>query len=236
MENYTEFLSRINSFEVPYTYYGEDYIHMNPNLSGKVEWDNSFKPFFGDTTVFDLEETVKHKINEIVDSLYKHVPECFAERLISHTFHMTLHDLSNSPYLPDIAAEVFENELKVIEKSAFIPKNQKIRMKTKYIFNMVSNSLVLGLYPADEEEYEKLMELYDRMNDVKRLSYPLTPHITLAYYNVHGFHAESARKLEQLIGEWNQGISEMEIELDTANLYYQKFVNMNHYVNVIQLG
>jgi hypothetical protein len=101
---------------------------------------------------------------------------------------------------------------------------------------MVSNSLVLGLYPADELEYNKLMELYEAINKVKTLDYPLTPHITLAYYNVHGFTEESARKLEQLIGEWNQRIENMEIELNTGNLYYQKFVNMNRYINIIQLG
>ena len=236
METYSQFLDRIYSFELPYTYYGEGYIRMNPNLSGKVEENNSFKPFYGDTTVFDLDESTKNKVNEIVDSLYQAVPECFAERLISHTFHMTLHDLSNSPCLSDIGEEVFYNELKMIDVCSSIPKNLTIRMKTKYIFNMVSNSLVLGLYPADELEYNKLMELYEAINKVKTLDYPLTPHITLAYYNVHGFTEESARKLEQLIGECNQRIENIEIELNTGNLYYQKFVNMNRYINIIQLG
>ena len=236
METYTQFLDRINSFELPYTYYGEGYVQMNPNLSGKVEEDNSFKPFFGDTVVFDLDEEVKEKVNEIVDSLYETVPECFAERLISHTFHMTLHDLSNSPILSDIAHEVFSNELNVLERVDRVAKNQTIRMKTKYIFNMVSNSLVMGLYPADEEEYNKLIGLYELFNEVKTLTYPLTTHITLGYYNIHGFHEESARKLEGFIGEWNQKISGMEFEIHTSDLYYQKFVNMNQYINVIQLG
>ena len=48
METYNQFLNRINSFELPYTYYGEGYIQMNPNLSGKVEEDNRFKLFYGD--------------------------------------------------------------------------------------------------------------------------------------------------------------------------------------------
>ena len=236
METYRQFLDRINSFELPCTYYGEGYIQMNPNLSGKVEEDNRFKAFYGDTTVFDLDKDVKEKVNEIVDSIYKTVPECFAERLISHTFHMTLHDLSNSPILHSIAEEMFYNELKILNICGEIRKNMKIRMKTKYIFNMVSNSLVLGLYPADGQEYDKLMELYGVINKVKTLDYPLTCHITLAYYNVHGFQTESARKLEQLIKSWNEKICDMEIELNTSNLYYQKFVNMNQYINVIKLG
>lgn len=236
METYKEFLDRIHSFELPYTDYGDGYVHMNPNLSGKVEEDNSFKPFYGDTTVFDLDGDTKEMIGKIVDSFYEAVPECFSERLIYDTFHMTLHDLSNSPYLKDITEEMFWNEIKMTEICGSIKKNQKIRMKTKYIFNMVSNSLVLGLYPADEEEYVKLMDLYYFINQVKTLNYPLTPHITLAYYNVHGFHEDSARKLEQLIGEWNRKINDKEIEINTAYLYYQKFLNMNRYINVIPLG
>lgn len=236
VETYQDFLKRISSFEVPYTYYGENYIHMNPNLSDKVEGDNSFKPFFGDTIVFDLKQESKDRLNEIANSLYETVPECFAERLKSHTFHMTLHDLSNSPWLHEIAQDVFFNELNVLERKNRVVKNQKIRMKTRYIFNMVSNSLVLGLYPSDEEEYHKLMSLYYLFHEVKELNYPLTPHITLGYYNVHGFSADSARKLEKLIGDWNQVIEDMELEINTDDLYYQKFVNMNHYVDVIRLG
>lgn len=51
-----------------------------------------------------------------MDLLYQSAPECFCERLVSNTFHVTLHDLSNSPSLQDVAEELFENELRVIEK------------------------------------------------------------------------------------------------------------------------
>ena len=145
---------------------------------------------------------------------------------------MTLHDLSNSPVLEDIAVELFENELKAVKISEKIAK-QKIRMKSKYIFNMVNTSLVMGLYPINEEEYNKLMNLYYLFDDVKKLSYPLTPHITLGYYNVDGFNALSARKLENIVKELNA--NEIEIELDTKELFYQKFVSMNEYINIFSL-
>ena len=80
---------------------------------------------------------------------------------------MTLHDLSNSPVLQNVAAEVFENEVKVVEIMKQI-QPQKIRMKSKYIFNMVGTSLVLGLYPASEADYIKLMELYEMFNEELR--------------------------------------------------------------------
>lgn len=76
----------------------------------------------------------------------------------------------------------------------------------------------MGLYPVNEEEYNKLMELYYLFEDVKKLDYPLTPHITLAYYNINGFDMEAARKLERIVQELNA--NEIEIELDTKDLFY----------------
>ena len=99
---------------------------------------------------------------------------------------------------------------------------------------MVNTSLVLGLYPADEEEYEKLMKLYSLFDEVKELGYPLTPHITLAYYNVNGFSVESARKLEKVIADLSE--CELEVVLDVKELYYQKFRSMNDYINIFSMS
>ncbi len=135
----------------------------------------------------------------------------------------------------NIAEEIFNNELKVVEIAREIKKyeNTKIKMKSKYIFNMVDTSLVLGLYPADGEEYKRLLELYSVFEKVKKLDYPFTPHITLAYYNVDGFDLKSARILEDTVYRLNGRAMEMELEVN--NLYYQKFKNMNDYINIINL-
>lgn len=113
---------------------------------------------------------------------------------------------------------------------------EKIKMKAKFIFNMVNTSLVLGLYPINEAEFNKLMKLYTLIDDVKKLGYPLTPHITLGYYNVNGFSVDSARKLETIVKEINTNESEIEIELSTKELFYQKFVSMNEYINIFSLA
>lgn len=233
METYQEFLDRINSFEKKEARFGNDYFNGNKSIKLKVNADNSFKAFYGDTVVFNLDDRTKERLSGYTDALYEAVPESFCEKLVSDTFHMTLHDLSNSPDLQEIAAEVFKNELLVAENSRKI-KRQTIKMSSKYIFNMVNTSLVLGLYPIDEKEYNKLIELYYLFDNVKHLDYPFTPHITLAYYNVNGFNNSSAAKLEEAVYKCNE--NELEIELDTAHLYYQKFVSMNEYINIINLG
>lgn len=96
---------------------------------------------------------------------------------------------------------------------------------------MVDTSLVLGLYPAGEDEYDRLMELYSVFDQVRKLNYPFTPHITLAYYNVNGFDVQAARILEKTVNQLNN--REIKIDLDPSRLHYQRFKSMNHYIDII---
>ena len=232
METYNQFLERINLFEKPETYFGDNYVTTSLSLAQKVNENNQFNEFYGDTVVFNLDDSTKEKIDSYVKQLYECAPECFAEQLVPHTYHMTLHDLSNSHELWHVSDKVFENEIKMIELlEEKKVKPQTIRMKTKYVFNMVHTSLVFGLYPADEEEYGKLMELYSMVDEVQQLNYLFTPHITLAYYNRYGFDVTAAKKLEAVIKELNEK-EPFEIVLNTKELYYQKFTSMNQYYDV----
>lgn len=149
---------------------------------------------------------------------------------------MTLHDLSSSPDLRSAEEEAFKNEIAIIERSFEIRRyaKVKIKMKSKCVLNMVNTSLVLGLYPADEESYCRLMELYSVFEGVKKLDYPFTPHITLAYYNINGFDAQSAKILEDTVNNLNK--NEIELELKGNMLYYQKFESMNDFFNVLNLA
>lgn len=235
METYKEFLDRINSFEKKEIHFGNKDFRGNPSISLKVDKDNSFKNYYGDTVVFALDDTIKNRLAEYTDILHRAVPQCFCTRLVPNTFHVTLHDLDNSPTLQDVAANVFNNELKIITMSREIRerKTSRIKLKSTYIFNMVDTSLVLGLRPADEHEYNKIMKLYSVIDSVKKLSYPFTPHITLAYYNVEGFDAKAASKLEDTVNRLNNDIA---LELYVDNLFYQKFTSMNDYIDIIDLS
>lgn len=74
--------------------------------------------------------------------MYTETPNCFCQKLNPDTFHMTLHDLSNSCALDNISNDLFFNEIKLLHKirKAKI-KNETIKMKTNYIFNMMNTSL-----------------------------------------------------------------------------------------------
>lgn len=233
MEKYNNFLNRISYQKTELNISG-DFI-PDSRLYEKVDSFNRFKPFFGDTVVFDLENEVKKRIAEIIDRLYLSSPECFCERIKPSTIHMTLHDLSASDNLKDISEDVFNNEVKLLKVLKANPqKPMTIRMKTNFIINMVSTSLVLALVPADEKEWDKLQYLYDLINKVRVCPYPfLTPHITLAYFNHNGFDNKAAKKLKATAAELNN--ESFEIPLSTDKLYYQKFVSMNEYISVFKL-
>ena len=234
MENYNDFLNRI-SYQQTELQIGEGFFKPDNRVYEKVNSDNSFKPFYGDTVVFDLDCHTKTRLYKLIDKLYQSVPECFCQRLDKSTIHMTLHDLSASDNLDRISSEVFTNEIRLLQAINNKPiEPQTIRMRSNFIVNMVSTSLVLALVPADDMEWNKIQVLYDLVNEVKVCSYPyLTPHITLAYFNYDGFDAGSVQNLREVVNELNK--ESFEITLNTENLKYQKFTSMNDYISIFNL-
>lgn len=229
MERYGDFLGRVSAFEVAELDLGKSYFRGRASLADKIDEENRLKAFFGDTVVFDLDEAVKNRISALIDRLYSDAGDCLAERLSGATLHMTLHDLSNGTNLSEIQGKMAENEEKI--RSTSLP-SRTIKMKSTFVFNMVNTSLVLGLVPADEEEHIKLMELYDIFDGILEAKYPLTPHITLAYFTPSGFGNEAKARLEAAVNEINLD-SQFEIILDTKKLHYQHFFSMNDYRNVL---
>ena len=229
MERYGDFLGRVSAFEVAELDLGKSYFRGRASLADKIDEENRLKAFFGDTVVFDLDEAVKNRISALADRLYSDAGDCLAERLSGATLHMTLHDLSNGTNLSEIQGKMAENEEKI--RSISLP-SRTIKMKSTFVFNMVNTSLVLGLVPADEEEHIKLMELYDIFDGILEAKYPLTPHITLAYFTPSGFGEEEKLRLEATVNEINLD-SQFEIILDTKKLHYQHFFSMNDYRNVL---
>ena len=56
---------------------------------------------------------------------------------------------------------------------------------------------------------------------------PFTPHITLAYYKPKNLTLEEHDNLVRAVDELNK--SKVKIKLDTKNLVYSKFKNMNQF-------
>ena len=231
-ETYEGFNGRLDGFEK--AEYGIKDASLIPNKSvyDKVDGKNQFKSFFGDTVVFDLQSFVKKAISEIISELYTKAPKCFCERLVESTLHMTLHDLSNSPDITKAKPYIQENERKIweLKKSISVPE---ITMRTNFVIDMNCTSIVLALKPLDEAEYLKLMKLYEVFDQVRMLSYKLTPHVTLAYYRPEGFDKTSLENLTCLVRELNR---KYYFEFALGDLLYQRFASMNHYTTVFNLS
>lgn len=230
MESFEQFKNRIFSFEKKELSLEIEDFSLMPKLSEKVSEDGSFKSFYGDTTVFDLDIKTKKKINSFVEKLYDGNLPFLAERIKESTFHITLHDLSSSVSLSTVAEECFLNEITLRKLTDGKRINKKIKFKTTFAFNMVNTSLVLGVVPKTEKDYISLMELYSVVDKVKSLPYCLTPHITLAYYRPVKTDKSEIEKLKLLVSEFNQ--DNFDIVVSKKNLYYQKFESMNDYTSV----
>lgn len=233
-ESYDAFLNRIFSFEKQDFSFGVERVEPSASVKDKVNEDRTFRYFIGDTVVFDLEDSQKSFIqNHYVEPLYRVAEDCLAEKFNERTLHMTLHDLNSSAQNDSrVMQRMFETEVALAQRlhEANI-RAERINMVTTCVFNMVNTSLVLGLKPKTKEDYEKLMKLYWFVEDVLQLPYPLTPHITLAYYRRNGFEGMQLQDIERVINELNR--ETFEITLSTDRLYYQKFVNMNEFVNIM---
>lgn len=234
-ESLESFIDRIFSFEKLEFSFGTDVFSPNASVKNKVGDDRKFKTFIGDTVVFELKDEDKKVLyDRYVRPFYEEVPQCFAEKLREDTLHMTLHDLNATGdiYDAEILSEMFKTELKIASLIKELElKSYAINMSTTCIFNMVNTSLVLGLVPKEEEDYEKLMYLYSKIDAIHKLPYPFTPHITLAYFNQDAFGGETLKKIECMVNYLNKAT--YTVELSTDRLFYQKFISMNDYFNIL---
>lgn len=234
-ETYDEFTGRFLKYESlpPEELY--NCFKPNDSVFDKVDDNGDFKPFFGDTVVFDIDNEAKRIIGGYIDELYETAGECLAQRLKTETMHITLHDLSSSSELSAVSAESCSNKERLLSSIKNEPlKLESIIMESTYVFNCNSSSIVLGFKPKNDAEYKKLIALYYRIDKIKKLNYKLTPHITLAYYKNGGYDYGKVQKMINAVKALNKrGV--MEIVLSTDRLFYQSFSDMNSYTNVFSL-
>lgn len=200
----------------------------NPNLRKKVDDAGNLLPFLGNTVVFLLDDDTKKKLRQLQESLYQAAPDMLAQPLQMSTFHMTLHDLANGvPEQPGLQDYMHHTQERV---SQILPRwkdTHPLQMKTSWLFNMVNTSIVLGLKPADEESWRRLDEMYTTLEDVVRLGYALTPHITMAYFRPGTYSPELVQRLSAVLRN-----IDLDITLRLEDLVLQNFTDMNHYETV----
>jgi len=236
MEPYQDFLNRVNSYCSDTLFDTQKcFVPDEQRVVKKVNNDGTFRSFFGDTVVFKLNQKEQKQIECIAESLYRTFGDCFADKIDAETYHVTLHDLVSGNDLSQIAVQMFENELAI--KDAFKSYNfscNPIKMKSAYLINMVNTSIGLVLIPESEGDYQALMELKCIFQEISPLDYPLTPHITLAYFGREGIDQKKTAEISTLAKELYS--EPMYFTLHIDDLIYQKFINMNHYYDIFRIS
>ena len=208
----------------------------HPGLSAKVDEDGSFRPFAGSTVVFQLEKDDLTDITAAQAFLHEEVGDMLACPLPPSTLHMTLHDLVN----PETATDCL-NYAKCVHDSLTLATrfiedirrdyaNHRIEMVADRVVNMVSKSVVLMLRSRTEEDFALLLELYHRFDAIVPLSWPLTPHVTLAYFKpgrIDGDRLSAA--IAPIQPDANNPVT---LTLDISALTAQRFEKMDRYYEV----
>ncbi|MCR1950456.1 hypothetical protein NSA50_05170 [Clostridium sp. DSM 100503] len=237
MESFIEFKNRIYSFEKISILDNLQELVVNSGVADKVNFDGSIKDFYGDTVVFELSENEKKLISMLQDILYSNCNKYLSERLPIATLHMTLHDLNNNSNYKVIEDTIIKNRNKmnnIFHRLSNINQQEAIKMKKSYVFNLVNTSIVLGLEPIDDDNYNRLIYLYNKFEEVKKLDYPLTPHITLAYFRNKDIDYVGIEILKRTIEEMNK--YKLEINLELKNLSYKYFYSMIEYKKVLNIS
>lgn len=228
METLSEFWVRTNAF-IWDSFPRDDGLVTNPNLSRKVRPDGGFAPFFGNTVVFPLPEEVRRRLGVLRDALHASCGSILAEPLATDSFHITLHDLLSGPPSAALGEQVAITRKQALDCVGHIgEQGGAVRLHSTALFQMVNTSLVLGFAPADEASCQRLMTGYARLQEVVPLSYPLTPHVTLAYFRPGRVEPEQVERLRGIAERVRQQ-PQLEVVLPLRALEYQLFFDMNHY-------
>lgn len=227
METLEEFRFRTQSFNqnsLPL-----EGMETNPGLIKKVNQEGNFLEYRGNTVVFVLPREIKEKISVFQEKLYSLCREILAEPLEADTFHLTLHDLASGPPSGSLEHRIRETRFGAAKKTAGLSREgETIRLRSTFLFNMVNTSMVLGFEPEEEESCQRLMRYYEAFQETVRLSYPLTPHVTVAYFRPGRISGEQIGRLQEAV-DFVKAREQLKLELTGAMLEYQEFSDMNHY-------
>ena len=229
MENLQAFHARVDGFQhdsLPH----ESALTTKPLLVEKVAQDGTLRPFFGNTMIFDLPQAVQLQIAQWQVTLHHRCGWMFAQSLAPDTLHMTLHDLLNGVDEAALAESVRQTGEQAKSILAELRKDvQPIHLTSTLAFNMTNGSVCLGFAPDTEDDCARLMGMHARFQQVVALNYPLTPHVTLAYFKPGIYGPEEVAQLAGALAEIN-ALPKVHLTVDGECLHYYRFEDMNTYI------
>ncbi len=219
-----------------------DRFPTSPGLDRKVDpKSGKLKPFPGTTVVFRPEKFCSNVVRIMREALQSMLrgTGILASPLPLSTIHMTLHDMVSQdtcPFSPEdirfshTVTESLRDAWEITEEVRRDFRGQSIAFTADRIVPMVSTSLVLLLRPVNDEDEALIREIHHRFDRVQPLPYPLTPHITLAYFRpgmVNGEKLRNVLEAAQIPPE-----HPMEFEFHPEAITGQVFRDMGTYMDI----
>lgn len=199
----------------------------NAGLNKKIDSDGRLLPFYGDTVIFQLSQSDLAWLKGIQQSLYDRCGTMLAEPLPPESFHITLHDLNNAPRQEEVANAMAQSGAASRELLATLDE-VVIELRATAVFSMVNTSVVLGFAPVNDANCATLMTLYERFQQIVYLDYPLTPHVTLAYYRPGDYGEDGLHRLREAITAVNDHMTRRIVRLTDPR--YCRFDDMSRFI------
>ena len=229
-ETLSAFHSRVDGFMYDSLPREGGFVTREP-LREKVGPDGRMLPFFGNTMIYDLPDAVKVQISRMQVLLHHLCGPYLAEPLSPATLHLTLHDLLNgvdeSVLRDGVAATGAQAEALLADMRREIAP--PVHLRSVAAFNMVNGSVALGFAPDTEADFAALLSMHADYQSVVALDYPLTPHVTLAYFRPGSYAPEEVAQLAEALREIN-ALPKVRIAVDANCLHYYTFEDMNTYI------
>ena len=230
MENLQAFHARVDGFQrdsLPHA----GPLTTKPLLVEKFAPDGTLRPFFGNTMIFDLPVDVQITIARMQLILHHRCNGMLAQPLTPDTLHMTLHDLLNGVDAAALQEPVRQTgeQAKALLTAMRTEGISPIHLTSTAAFNMTNGSVALGFAPDTEADCAAIMGMHARYQDVVALNYPLTPHVTLAYFKPGTYQPEEVAVLADALAEINT-LPKVHIAVDAHCLHYYRFEDMNTYL------
>ncbi len=214
-----------------------------PGLTNKVDEDGKYRGFYGDTTVFQLDEETITRIKTAQDFVHERIPELLARRLDPNFFHITLHDLNNEnddfSSMVDLRKRVRETSKKaekIFRKiNEYITDNPEERFAEVESLGITSGgfvALMMVFLPSTEKDYRIIMNLYDLFDEIVYLKNFLRIHLTLNYFNTKKFDSDEIWKAMEVAKNFKKTFR---LKLDLRHLAYQTFTDMNSYETIFSV-
>lgn len=199
----------------------------SPGLRAKADPAGQLLPFYGDTVIFTLPREMIRWLTQVQDDLYAACGGYLAQKLDPDTFHITLHDLQNSPAGWPSGMPGNQKRAQTLLQAARETLPPEVIVRSNCVFSMAGTSVVMGFEPAQDSDCRVLMSLYRAFQQIRPLHYPLTLHATLAYYRPGGFDSVECALLRDALQQLGRERREWRLRL--SELCYATFDSMNHY-------